>query len=330
MNQAVPLQPGDSRARSVGPNPQPAVDATPLVRPAAHLSPVARVEIFWSRVRSHRRLRTGAGVGGSGRELGAGELAPDHASGSGGQRRLGSGRLVVASLVGLVLGGAAGSGVVALRSQSSAAGPSRTASTDAPLSTLALQSGTSIASQTSPSAGGAGEPALGAGLGGSSSTTGTGVQRGTPATIAVHAAGAVRSPAVYNLVAGARVDDVVAAAGGLTPDADADAVNLAARVGDGERVFVPRKGQQIPAVVAGANQPEGAPLAGTPTAQAPIDLNTATAQQLDELPGVGPATAEKIVAHRTRIGRFRSINQLLDVPGIGEAKLAGLKPKVRI
>jgi competence protein ComEA len=168
-----------------------------------------------------------------------------------------------------------------------------------------------------------------------------------PATIAVHAAGAVTNPAVYNLPAGARVDDVIHAAGGLRTDADTDAVNLAAHVGDGERVFVPRRGQPIPIVQTGTGQsvadsgalPTSGPTGVTGASGATgnpsptkliIDLNAATAADLDTLPGVGPATAEKIIDFRTRVGRFKSVSQLLEVPGIGDAKLAGLRSRVRV
>ena len=154
------------------------------------------------------------------------------------------------------------------------------------------------------------------------------------ATIAVHAAGAVVSPAVYNLAAGARVDDVIHAAGGLAVDADTDAINLAAHVGDGERVFVPKRGQPIPPVQTGSND---ASVSAAPQGSAPgssnakvVDLNTATLLELDSLPGIGPATAAKIIDFRARVGRFRSVTQLLEVPGIGDAKLASLRARVKV
>ena len=140
-------------------------------------------------------------------------------------------------------------------------------------------------------------------------------------------------PGVYRLSDPARVTDVVAAAGGLTSDADPDVLNLAARVGDGERIFVPRRGQAPPGVIVattGSGASTGS-LTGARTAPAAIvDLNAASAEQLDALPGIGPAIAERIVEARTRVGRFRSVNQLLDVPGIGEAKFSTLKARVRV
>lgn len=138
----------------------------------------------------------------------------------------------------------------------------------------------------------------------------------------VHAAGAVAQPGVYRVQPGGRVADVVDAAGGPGPDADLDQVNLAARVADGERVYVPRRGE--------APTP-GAPGGGAGGAgSGPVDLNTATVDQLVSLPGIGPATARAIVDHRAEQGRFTSVDQLLDVRGIGEAKLAALRPLVKV
>ncbi|NNE73711.1 MAG: hypothetical protein HKN26_08620 [Acidimicrobiales bacterium] len=134
--------------------------------------------------------------------------------------------------------------------------------------------------------------------------------------LTVHVAGAVRSPGLYRVVPGSRVDDVIAAAGGLGPDADIDRINLAALVTDAERVYVPRIGETAPAVVGGA---------GPGSDSGPVRLNQATATELESLPGVGPVTAGAIVAHRERHGPFASIDGLLDVQGIGEAKLESLR-----
>jgi competence protein ComEA len=151
--------------------------------------------------------------------------------------------------------------------------------------------------------------------------------------IVVHAAGAVRSPGVYAMAPSARAADVVFAAGGLTPDADQDRINLATPMTDGARLYVPKRGAPVPsidggqlavgAVVASSGSVPGTEATGSPAGSAaPINLNTASVDQLDTLPGVGPATAAAIVEHRTRIGRFTAVSQLLDVPGIGDAKLA--------
>lgn len=134
----------------------------------------------------------------------------------------------------------------------------------------------------------------------------------------VQAAGAVLSPGVYRVPADARVIDVIDAAGGLAPEADADRLALAAKVSDGERVYVPRVGEALPAP-AGAAEPAG-----------PLDLNTASERDLDALPGVGPATAKAIVTYRESHGPFTSVDQLLEVRGIGPAKLDQLADLVRV
>jgi competence protein ComEA len=144
----------------------------------------------------------------------------------------------------------------------------------------------------------------------------------TPPAVVVHAAGAVRAPGVYRLAAGARVADVLDAAGGPAEGADLDRLNLAAPVVDGAQVYVPRVGEPLPAPVDG-----GGP-AGTPTG--PLDLNVATQEQLERLPGIGPATASAILAERERRGRFASVDDLLDVRGIGPAKLAALRDLVAV
>jgi competence protein ComEA len=147
-----------------------------------------------------------------------------------------------------------------------------------------------------------------------------------PVTVTVHVAGQVASPGVYAVPAGGRVADAVIAAGGTSSEADMEQLNLAARVSDGERVYVPRKGEAAPPVAASptGTVPKGGAAAG------PIDLNTATAEQLEALPGVGPATSKAILAYRTSHGRFRSVTELLEVPGIGPAKLEAMRPLVRV
>jgi competence protein ComEA len=138
--------------------------------------------------------------------------------------------------------------------------------------------------------------------------------------LVVDVAGAVVRPGLVRLQPGARVADLVAAAGGPAPDADLDQVNLAARPADGDRVYVPRRGETPPPVAS----------SGAPASRAgPVDLNSATVEQLDALPGVGPATAQAILEFRRRHGRFRSVQDLLQVSGIGPAKLATLRPLVR-
>jgi competence protein ComEA len=145
----------------------------------------------------------------------------------------------------------------------------------------------------------------------------------------VHAAGAVMRPGVYQVDSGARVADVVEAAGGPATDADLQQLNLAAKIADAERVYVPRRGEVPPTPVGAGTGDAAAGGPGGPAA-APVNLNTATADQLEALPGVGPATAQAILDYRKEHGRFKNVDELLDVRGIGEAKLAALRPKVRV
>ena len=142
----------------------------------------------------------------------------------------------------------------------------------------------------------------------------------------VHVAGAVVAPGVVVLASGARVTDAVAAAGGARPDADLDRLNLAATVEDGARIYVPRTDEPVVPAPIG---PTPSPAGGTGTDEAgPVSLSTATADQLEALPGIGPATAAAIIDHRQRSGPFRTVDDLLDVRGIGEAKLEALRPLV--
>lgn len=143
----------------------------------------------------------------------------------------------------------------------------------------------------------------------------------------MHVAGAVVRPGVVSLASGSRVVDAVNAAGGLGAGADPDRVNLAAPLTDGERLMVPLVGQPVPEAVPAQVPGAGA---GTSTAGpgAPVDLNTASAEQLDSLPGIGPSTAAAIIAHREKNGPFRSVDGLLDVRGIGDAKLEVLRDLV--
>jgi len=161
---------------------------------------------------------------------------------------------------------------------------------------------------------------------------GSGGQAGGRAV--VHVAGAVREPGVYRLREGDRVADAVDRAGGATGRADLTLLNLAAEVEDGRQVVVPERGPAVGGAPAGGG---GAPATGasgigaTGGAQAPpINLNTATLEQLDTLDGVGPGIAQRILDHRDEKGSFGSVDELGQVPGIGEKRMAALRDKVTV
>ncbi|MGQ9541696.1 MAG: helix-hairpin-helix domain-containing protein [Armatimonadota bacterium] len=153
------------------------------------------------------------------------------------------------------------------------------------------------------------------------------------AEIVVHVAGAVKKPGVVKIPRGSRVDDAVRAAGGFGSQADPDSINLALLLEDGKQVYVPRKGELVevegrvgvvsPAPSsAGKSARQGEQLVGK------INLNTATAEQLESLPGIGPVTARAIIEYRKQNGGFRSIEELLEVHGIGEKRLEQIRPFV--
>jgi len=139
-----------------------------------------------------------------------------------------------------------------------------------------------------------------------------------PKQVYVDVVGAVRRPGLYRVRTGARVADAVAHAGGATRKADLQLVNLAALVADGEQVVVPQRGG---ATTVAAQAPGSA-------SSGPVHLNSATLEQLDALPGVGPVTAQKIIDYRTQHGGFGSVDELDAVSGIGPARLADLRPLV--
>ena len=212
-------------------------------------------------------------------------------------------RVAVALLVLLALVGA---GVVWARATPRPAGPPGGQDAAAP------------ADQTLPRAApdtsaGAGSPA------GTGPTAGAGP--GASGQVAVHVAGRVRHPGLVRLPAGSRVQDAITAAGGVTSGADLDAVNLARRLTDGEQVRVPGPGDPAP--------PPPDAAAGPATPSAPLDLNTATVEQLDTLPGVGEVTAGRIVAYRSA-HPFTTVDELLEVPGIGQRRFEQLKDLVTV
>ncbi|MCS6710784.1 helix-hairpin-helix domain-containing protein [Brachybacterium sp. EF45031] len=169
-----------------------------------------------------------------------------------------------------------------------------------------------------------------------------------PGPLIVHVTGAVATPGIVRLSPGARVADAVDAAGGTTTEADLQQVNLARPVVDGEQVHVPRPGEEPPLTASGPAGPSSAPGAGTGhdvgtspesgtgggevdgSGSSRVNVNTADAAALEELPGIGPALAQRIIDHRTTNGPFTSVDQLDEVSGIGPAILADLRDRVTV
>ena len=178
------------------------------------------------------------------------------------------------------------------------------------------------------------EPSTGAEAGAGSGTA----PPGGASVVFVHVHGRVAAPGLYELPQGARVVDVVAAAGGFTAEADQAAVNLARVLVDGEQLRVPAVGETVDDAVAGGGgatgggSAAGGPVPGGAAAVggAAVDLNLADDAALQTLPGVGPATAAAILSWRDENGRFRSVDDLLGVPGIGPKTLEKLRDRVRV
>jgi competence protein ComEA len=143
------------------------------------------------------------------------------------------------------------------------------------------------------------------------------------AALVVDVEGAVRSPGLVRLPARSRVSDAIARAGGLTAKADRAGVNLAAPVSDGQQVLVPGAGGAGAAGAAAGGG--GGSVASGGAASGPVSLSSATAEQLDTLPGIGPVTAQKIVDYRTKHGAFHSVDELDAIPGIGPARISELQ-----
>ena len=174
------------------------------------------------------------------------------------------------------------------------------------------------------------------------------------ATVRVHVAGAVNNPGVYTLPAQGRAVDAIAAASGAAADADLDRVNLAGALSDGVQIYVPHRGEtaaptQIQPIGGTANggqgnaangasqggaQPQPArtltPAGSAQKGSAPVNINTATAEELQTLPRIGPAMAQRIIAWREAHGGFRSVDELDAVPGIGPSMLENLRPLVTV
>lgn len=146
--------------------------------------------------------------------------------------------------------------------------------------------------------------------------------------VTVYVCGAVRSPGVVRLPAGARVTDALQMAGGPTAKAELAAVNLAALVADGQQIVVPERGAApVPADGSGSGAGLGVAPAGS---GALVNINTASLEELDTLEGVGPSTAQKIIDYRTANGGFKTIEEIKEVPGIGDAKFAAMQGSITV
>ena len=171
----------------------------------------------------------------------------------------------------------------------------------------------------------------------------------TPQIITVHVAGSVKNPGVYRLKYGSRINDGIVAAGGATSAANLDVINLATVLNEGEQIYVPKRGEQPHTITnrpqlgggggaaGGLNGVGGATggatgVGGATSSAVPqlININLASVVELEQLPGVGPATAKAIVAYREKNGAFLKVEDLLKVRGIGPAKLSEILPRARV
>lgn len=155
---------------------------------------------------------------------------------------------------------------------------------------------------------------------------GPGSPSATPSVLLVDVAGWVRRPGVYQFTEGARIVDAIEAAGGARPGAALELLNLAAPLADGTQVLVVKTGAPASAPVSGAPAAPGAP--GTPGGL--VNINTADPTELETLPGIGEVIAQRIVDHRTANGPFASVEELLEVSGIGDAILGSIRELVTV
>ena len=186
-------------------------------------------------------------------------------------------------------------------------------------------------------------PASGVGNGGAGPASSGGATSGGDTAgsgqIVVDVDGAVAHPGLYKLPPDSRVQAALAAAGGLSPQADVHRINRAAKLHDGQKLYVLSQGESTPPLAASSGQgcegqactsTEGGVAGSDPEGQGLVNINTANATQLTQLPGVGPAIAQKIIDYRTANGPFTSVDDLTKVPGIGAAKLAQIKSHARV
>lgn len=206
---------------------------------------------------------------------------------------------------------------------------------------VAAASAQASARSPAPASGtGSGEagPASSAGSGSAGGATSGGDRAGS-GQIVVDVDGAVAHPGLYKLPPGSRVQAALAAAGGLSPQADAHRINRAAKLHDGQKFYVLSQGESAPPLAASNGQgcegqsctsADGADAGSDTEGQGLVNINTANATQLTQLPGIGPAIAQKIIDYRTANGPFASVDDLTKVPGIGAAKLAQIKSHARV
>ncbi|WP_433167410.1 helix-hairpin-helix domain-containing protein [Kribbella sp. CA-247076] len=176
-----------------------------------------------------------------------------------------------------------------------------------------------------------GAPSPGSGVPPSGAQPSPGIPGQAAGTVIVHVAGKVRRPGLVHTSTGSRVADVLTLAGGPLPGVDLTTLNLARQVTDGEQIVVghPAPPPGASTTAPGTTNPH-TPANPTAPASTPVNLNTATLDQLDALPGVGPVLAQRIVDYRTQNGPFTTIDQLQEVSGVGPKKFDSLKPHVRI
>ena len=152
--------------------------------------------------------------------------------------------------------------------------------------------------------------------------------------LTVHIAGAVKTPGLYQLRVGARINDGVIAAGGATAQADLDSVNLAMLLSEGEQIYIPKRNEKPHIIVqprfTNSNNSNSSNNLTNTQLQISININTATAIELEQLAGVGPSTAKAIIEYRLKNGGFKTVEDLLNVRGIGPAKLSEILPQARV
>ncbi len=153
----------------------------------------------------------------------------------------------------------------------------------------------------------------------------------TPGVIAVYVSGAVKKPGVYRLPEGARADDAIRAAGYFSDGADQVQVNLAAKLRDEQQIYVPAIGEtNLPVAPLSGGGSDGGSVSATAAGDGKVNINTATLAELDPLPRIGPATAQRIIDYRTANGPFANIEDVQNVKGIGAATFADLESLITV